>query len=114
VKRRLTAIALAGLAAIGCGSQMASHASSVVAPATGRPYTLYTHCGIEWTKIDGTFWHATRRLSDGNGNPPPGWGNPFQKGALVFVNSATARFESAAGSVTFRRTARARPPVICS
>lgn len=114
MKRRLITITVVGLAAVGCGSQMASHASSVAAPATSRPYALYTHCGIEWTKIDGTFWRATRRLSDGNGNPPPGWGNPFQRGTLVFLNSTTARFESAAGSVTFRRTARARSPVTCS
>lgn len=114
MKRRLITIAAAGLSAIGCGSQVASHSSSVAAPATGRPYTLYTHCGIEWARIDGTFWRATRRLSDGNGNPPRGWGNPSQTGALVFLNSATARFQSPAGSVTFRRTARTRSPVTCS
>jgi hypothetical protein len=29
---------------------------------------LITHCGIEWTKINGTYWRAVHPLSDGNGN----------------------------------------------
>lgn len=89
----------------GCGSKMTYR---------GRPYGLYTHCGIEWAKIDGVFWRATRPLSDGNGNPPPGWGNPFQQGTLTLTSRTTAEFSSPAGGVTFERTERTRPPVICS
>lgn len=80
----------------------------------GRPYQLYTHCGIQWAKIDGTFWRAKHPLSDGSGNPPVGWGNPFQHGTLVFMSPAAARFDSPAGSVTFERTSRRQPPLICS
>jgi hypothetical protein len=77
-------------------------------------YSFYTHCGIEWTLINGHYWHADQPLSDGNGNPPPGWGNPFQVGTLTVIDQATAEFESSAGSVTFRRTDLTEPPFLCS
>ena len=105
--RRFASLAVA-LAAAGCGSQTTTQAP------TGRPYQLYTHCGIEWAKIDGTFWRAKHPLSDGSGNPPAGWGNPFQEGKLVFVGPTTVTFNSRAGSVTFERTVRRHPPLICS
>ena len=103
----------------GCGAGTAHRISTVRpsrpdAPARAIPYQLYTHCGIEWARIKGTFWRAQRALSDGNGNPPAGWGNPFQHGTLTFTNAKTARFTSAAGTVIFDRTDRARPPFICS
>ncbi|MHB1835874.1 MAG: hypothetical protein ACYCXW_12985, partial [Solirubrobacteraceae bacterium] len=78
------------------------------------PYTLYTHCGIKWALIRGTFWRATKPLSDGQGNPPPGWGNPNQKGTLTFLSPSLAVFKSAAGNVTFTRTSRKSPPLICA
>jgi hypothetical protein len=80
----------------------------------GQAYRLYTHCGVEWARIDGVFWRAVQPLSDGSGNPPPGWGNPFQEGRLTLTNPTTAEFSSPAGSVTFKRTGRTRAPVICS
>ena len=101
--RRLAPVAVAVVVA-GCGSR--AHA--------GRPYRLYTHCGIAWARIDGTFWHSNPSLSDGSGNPPAGWGNPYQDGTLVRISPATARFESAAGSVTFERTSRRQAPIGCS
>ncbi|MGZ6616382.1 MAG: hypothetical protein ACXVFQ_18365 [Solirubrobacteraceae bacterium] len=79
-----------------------------------RPYQLLTHCGITWARIRGTFWKADRPLSDGHGNPPAGWGNPYQAGTLRFTSVRTAIFTSPAGSVTFHRTTRTRPAVICS
>ena len=110
---RLASVA-AAVAIGGCGSQTTSSTRSITNAHAGQPYKLYTHCGIEWTKIDDTFWRATRPLSDRNGNPPAGWGNPFQDGTLIFIGPATARFESPAGTVTFKRTSRRRPPTICS
>lgn len=77
-------------------------------------YRLYTHCGIRWALIDGAWWQADRPLSDGSGNPPTGWGNPFQQGAITFLDGSTVSFASSAGSVTFRRTNRTDPPFICS
>jgi hypothetical protein len=79
-----------------------------------RPYELLTHCGIEWARIRGTFWKADHPLSDGQGNPPAGWANPYQAGTLSFTSLRTAVFTAPAGSVTFHRTTRTRAPVICS
>ena len=80
----------------------------------GAAYDLYTHCGIKWAQIRGKYWRAERPLSDGNGNPPAGWGNPYQAGTLFFRSRTVAEFFSRAGDVTFRRTDRANPPSVCS
>ena len=95
----LTALLVAGCGQIGPGS-------------TG--YDLYTHCGIDWTRINGTWWKAETPRSDEDGNPPPGWDNPVQRGMLTFRDRSTAVFTSPAGSVVFHRTGRTRPPYICS
>ncbi len=95
------------------GPRRAADRSGTAAGPSSQ-YRLYTHCGIEWASIDGVDWHADQPRSDGNGNPPPGWGNPFQVGTLTVSDHATAEFVSAAGSVTFRRTERTEPPVLCS
>lgn len=111
--RYLAWVAVA-VAVAGCGSQTSSSAGTSTPARTGRPYQLYTHCGIEWAHIDGTFWRAKHPLSDGSGNPRAGWGNPFQDGTLTLIGPTTARFDSPEGSVTFERTSRTQPPLICS
>jgi hypothetical protein len=98
----------------GCGTHMTAARPATNRAHQGEPYGLYTHCGIQWARIDGNFWRASRPLSDGNGNPPPGWGNPFQEGTLTLRDRTTAEFNSPAGSVTFKRTDRTQPPVVCS
>jgi hypothetical protein len=97
-----------------CGSSTSPSGRTTTLALAARPYRLYTHCGIEWARINGTFWRAERALSDGSGNPPAGWGNPFQSGTLVLLSATRARFDSVAGTVTFVRTPRTRPPLICS
>jgi hypothetical protein len=108
---------------VGCSSHQAarslpagSRRTARIGTAPGRSsrYLLYTHCGIEWASIDGVYWHADQPRSNGNGNPPRGWGDPFQVGTLRVSDHATAEFVSAAGSVTFRRTDRTELPVLCS
>ncbi len=79
-----------------------------------RSYSLLTHCGITWARIRGRFWKADHPLSDGHGNPPAGWGNPYQSGTLTFTSERTAVFASPAGKVRFHRTSRTRPPLTCS
>lgn len=81
---------------------------------SARPYSLYTHCGVEWAQIDNVWWQANTPLSDGNGNPPAGWGNPFQQGTLTFIDRSTAKFSSPAGDVVFHRTDRTDPAHLCS
>ncbi len=111
--RRFALLSLVVLIA-GCGAQASPSTPTATHACLGRPYWLYTHCGIKWAKIAGTFWRATRALSDGNGNPPAGWDNPYQHGTLVIVGPRMARFDAPPGSVTFERTARRKPPLICS
>ena len=67
----------------------------------GRPYsyTIYTHCGIRSAFFDGRRWIADPILSVDNVNPPPGWGNPFDKGSMELVAEDLAKFTSSAGLV---------------
>lgn len=77
-------------------------------------YTLYTHCGIEWTRIDGVWWMATLPLSDGNANPPPGWGNPYDKGEMEIVDRSTAIYRGGPRDVEFERTDEVEVPFACA
>ncbi len=61
------------------------------------PYQLYTHCGIRWAYFDGHWWKASPALDDGSGNPPSGWGNPFDNGSMVLISDNLAQFTSDAG-----------------
>jgi hypothetical protein len=54
-------------------------------------YSLNTHCGIEFATFDGRRWR-TEPLNDGSGNPPDGWGNPTQSGAVVLLARDRAEF----------------------
>ncbi len=82
--------------------------ASAVAPtpiASGMPIMLYTHCGIEELRVDDTFFIAETPLDDGQGNPPPGWGNPYQAGTVT-VSGSQAVFRDDNGHIV---TFRARP-----
>lgn len=35
-------------------------------------FAVYSHCGVEFARIDGETWR-TRLRDDGNGNAPHGW-----------------------------------------
>jgi hypothetical protein len=75
-------------------------------------HVLYTHCGIAGTEFAGRDWVAEPVLQDGNGNPPAGWGNPFQPGVMALTSPDHAEFESRDGALeaTFRPRAPADPP----
>jgi hypothetical protein len=89
-------------------------ATGAESAARGRPYwhTLYTHCGIVGTRFAGSDWVAEPALTDGNGNPPPGWRNPGQAGTMTLVSRDEARFESRDGDrdATFLRRTPTDPP----
>lgn len=68
------------------------------------PFALYTHCGVRSAYFDGRRWIADPVLSDESGNPPPGWGNPSERGTMVLVKEDLARFTSTSGN-----TAEFRP-----
>jgi hypothetical protein len=61
------------------------------------PYNLYTHCGIDYAQVGNRYYEATPPLSDGSGNPPPGWGNPYQAGTLTVISPTQAVFTDTAG-----------------
>ena len=61
------------------------------------PYNLYTHCGIDYAQVGNRYYEATPPLSDGSGNPPPGWGNPYQPGTLTVISPTQAVFTDKAG-----------------
>lgn len=76
-----------------------SHASSSSSAQSDRPFSLYTHCGVREARIGNTFYAADHPLDDGQGNPPPGWGNPYQKGRITLPTPSTAVFRDGLGHV---------------
>jgi len=76
-------------------------------------YDLYTHCGVQWARIDGVWWQTTP-LNDGGGNPPGGWGNPYDVGELRVVDEGTAVYSGGPGvDVEFERTDLVEAPFTC-
>ena len=94
---RSAAVAAGPLAAVlvACGSA-SSPAAAPVAPKA-VPYNLYTHCGIDYARVGNRYYEATPPLSDGSGNPPPGWGNPYQAGTLTVISPTQAVFTDTVG-----------------
>lgn len=68
--------------------------SSVRAVKTINAFQLYTHCGIRHVILNGVAYAANPVLDDGSGNPPAGWGNPYQAGQLTLFDDGTASFWS--------------------
>ena len=83
------------------GTDGPSH--TVTAGRSARPYQLLTHCGIDEARVGGRYFEAVHPLSDGQGNPPAGWGNPFQPGTITLLSPTDALFRDRAGHhVLFR------------
>ena len=69
---------------------------------SGKPFKMYTHCGVESAEIRGRWWHADPPLYNKRGSSPPaGWGDPFQQGTLVVESSQRAVFEALGQEVIF-------------
>lgn len=97
-------LVLAGIAAVtvaSCGAAGAAmdDGPSTTTPSAGMPYSLYTHCGVYEARIGDTYYLADDPLDDGQGNPPPGWGNPFQDGTMTFPAPGVAVFSDRLGHV---------------
>lgn len=108
----MSAMSLGGsllvLALTGCGASAAG--------TDGQAFSLYTHCGIGVMSYEGRWYERVGGLlDDGQGNPPAGWGNPYQRGTLA-RNGARLVFQDEAGHrEVFRpRPATASPPPTCS
>jgi hypothetical protein len=88
-----------------CGSPPPARpaGTTTAAARSPQPYQLYTHCGIDGARLGNRYYEAVHPLSDGTGNPPPGWGNPSQAGTTTLVSPTKAVFRDAAGHrVLFR------------
>jgi len=53
--------------------------------------------GIDYARVGNRYYEATPPLSDGSGNPPPGWGNPYQPGTMTVISPTQAVFTDKAG-----------------
>jgi hypothetical protein len=100
--RALVTAILAAAALTGCASQPVnasdpgSNPTAVPAGATVA-YQLSTHCGIGWEYIGGRWFEAQPPLSDGAGNAPQGWGNPYDAGTITMLSATKAEFRDPAG-----------------
>jgi hypothetical protein len=106
-RRPADVLAGAGAAGVLAACASASSAAPAPVPATATaarttvpkpvPYNLYTHCGIDYVQVGNRYYEVTPPLSDGSGNPPPGWGNPYQPGTLTVISPTQAVFTDKAG-----------------
>ena len=69
--------------------------------ASGVPFDLFTHCGIYEARVQDTFFAAEQPLDDGNGNPPAGWGNPYQSGTITVEGQSAVFHDDSGHTVTF-------------
>ncbi len=77
-------------------SEPAATSSAARNVGATSPYELYTHCGIREALIDKNYYVASPVLDDGNGNPPKGWGNPYNSGTMTVNPDKTADFHDSA------------------
>ncbi|MFF1880204.1 hypothetical protein ACFVVC_01880 [Pseudarthrobacter sp. NPDC058196] len=101
----------------GCESPAAMLTAVTSSPAISTSASiqinLYTHCGINEMRIQDTYFVADEPLDDGHGNPPPGWGNPYQAGSVTVTGSSavfrddnghTVAFHARPGAAGFLKT----------
>ena len=80
-----------GLATAACSVEQSKAPNEVA-------YRLYTHCGVLYADLNGTRYYADPPLSDGSGNPPRAWSNPYDDGTLTVVDANTVVFSDSAGN----------------
>jgi|SRR5450631_1591893 hypothetical protein len=94
----LISISLAGCASSGgLDVNATTNVPSVFLSAGGSAPYLYTHCGVLSASINGHIFYAEPALTDGSGNPPQGWGNPYDDGEMTLRSLTTADFRDSAG-----------------
>jgi hypothetical protein len=83
-------------------------------PGTRYPYRLYTHCGVVQASFAGSYWQAEPAISDGQGNPPIGWGNPGEDGTMELRPDGSLLFRGRAGHMArFVKPPTGFTPLIC-
>ena len=95
----VVAVPVAATLLMACGTAVSPVAATVATTTAPKPipYNLYTHCGIDYVQVGNRYYEVTPPLSDGSGNPPPGWGNPYQPGTLTVISPTQAVFTDKAG-----------------
>jgi len=96
-------LALLGVVVTGCSASESDSAKSASAHdsmsvGARSAFTVFAHCGVEFTTIDGDTWR-TRPRDDGQGNPPAGWPDAI-RGTLTRQSEDRAVFTSDAIPVT--------------
>ena len=104
-----------GLAARHPVEDLGSGASAATLGQT-IPFDLYTHCGIGEIKAFGKYFERVGgTLGDGFGNPPKGWGNPYDSGTLSVVGNSAVFRDSRGHEVNFKLRPKATGfSTICS
>jgi|ERR1700694_60044 len=81
-------------------------------------FRLYTHCGLNdptGPDFDGSFWTSVGPGDDGSGNPPAGFGNPYDNGTMTLISANVAEYRSSSGTfMRFNRQASTRSGSLCS
>lgn len=77
---------------MGCGYGPQPRTDGPIAVSQTKPYRLYTHCGVISITLNHKTFYADPALTDGSGNPPKGWGNPYDDGEVTLTSATTADF----------------------
>jgi hypothetical protein len=81
-------------------------------------FRLYTHCGLNdptGPDFDGSFWTSAGPGDEGSGNPPAGFGNPYDNGTMTLISANVAEYRSSFGAfMRFNRQASTRTSGLCS
>lgn len=114
---RNAAVLAAALFAAGCGDSASPQEGGdepSSTPFSSTSFMVYTHCGVENTRIDGRWWHAKPSLYDEKGGgPPAGWGDPYQEGTLTVESADRAVFEALGQQVVFVPAPDNEPVRVC-
>ena len=111
-RSRNVAVLLAALLTTGCGG--AATTQLLAEESSSRPFSVYTHCGVENVRIDGRWWHARPPLyNEERSGPPAGWGDPHQEGTLTVESADRAIFEALGQRVVFVPAPDNEPVRVC-
>jgi hypothetical protein len=75
-------------------------------------YSAYVHCGLTELYADGHWWKRTDP-GDDSGNPPPGWGNPFDVGTVQLKAETYLIYRSSINTLVVFAPTQQTPPT-CS
>lgn len=84
-------------------ADMIAYAESAPPMGEAVRFFIYTHCGVESLRVDGRWWRAVETLPGGGepGEPPDGWGDPYQEGELTLNSKDSITFETKGEEVDF-------------